>query len=279
MLIYTGAKDIHSFLLKNKSNRRSIGFVPTMGALHSGHLSLIENSKKLHDITVCSIFVNPSQFNQKDDFEKYPITTSKDIELLLSTACDVLFLPSTQEIYPAGWNSEAQIDIGDLANIWEGHFRPGHFAGVVQIVKLLLEIIVPNAIYMGQKDYQQCLVIDKLIKSQHFDTQLHMCPIIREADGLAMSSRNSRLSASAREDALVLYKALCYIKDNFQLQSNHELLHTAESYFHNHENIKLEYIVIADRNSLSALIDQKENAIVLVVAWIDGVRLLDNSLL
>lgn len=279
MLIYKKAKDFISYLNKNRSLSKSIGFVPTMGALHAGHTSLIKKAKLENDISICSIFINPSQFNQKTDFEKYPITTDKDIEILSSVNCDVLYLPSIEDIYPNGWESSTKIDMGDIATIWEGKFRPGHFDGVVQIVNLFLELIQPNKLYLGQKDFQQCAVIKKLINIQKYPIEVEVCETIREADGLAMSSRNARLNSTNREVALCLYKALSFIKNNFHLQSNETLVEEAKTFFEGNNTVKLEYICIIDRDSLKELSNTKENAVALVVAWIGEVRLIDNMLL
>ncbi|MEI6311842.1 MAG: pantoate--beta-alanine ligase [Bacteroidota bacterium] len=279
MLIYKKAKDFISYLHKNRSLSKSIGFVPTMGALHAGHTSLIKKAKLENDISICSIFINPSQFNQKTDFDKYPITTDKDIEILSNVNCDVLYLPSVEDIYPNGWESNSKIDIGNLATIWEGKFRPGHFDGVVQIVNLFLELIQPNKLYLGQKDFQQCAVIKKLIAIQQYPIEVDICETIREEDGLAMSSRNARLNSVDRQDALCLYKALFYIKNNFLLKSNEVLLEEAKTFFNGNSNIKLEYICIVDRETLDELPILKENAVALVVAWVGEVRLIDNILL
>ncbi len=279
MLIYKKAKDFISYLHKNRSLSKSIGFVPTMGALHAGHTSLIKKAKLENDISICSIFINPSQFNQKTDFEKYPITTDKDIEILCSVNCDVLYLPSVEDIYPNGWESNSKIDIGYLATKWEGKFRPGHFDGVVQIVNLFLELIQPNKLYLGQKDFQQCAVIKKLINIQKYPIVVDICETIREADGLAMSSRNARLNSADRQVALCLYNTLCFIKNNFQVKSNETLVEEAKTFFIGNNHVKLEYICIVDRDSLEELSSTKENAVALVVAWIGEVRLIDNMLL
>jgi len=279
MLIYKKAKDFILFLQKSKSLSHSIGFVPTMGALHAGHTSLIKKSKSENNITICSIFINPSQFNQKSDFDKYPITTSKDIEILSAVSCDVLYLPSIEDIYPNGWQSNSKVDIGNLANVWEGKFRPGHFDGVVQIVDLFLKLIQPNKLYLGQKDFQQCAVIKKLIAIQKYPIQVEICETIREHDGLAMSSRNAHLKDLDRLNALQLSKALFFIKDHFHQKTNAVLIEEATKYFVGNPTIKLEYLSIVDCDTLNELHDIKENAVALVVAWVGDVRLIDNILL
>lgn len=279
MLIIKKAKDLKSNITSLRKQNKKIGFVPTMGALHQGHISLIDKASEENDIVVCSIFVNPSQFNQKEDFDKYPITTSSDIDKLIKSPCDILYLPSLDEIYPDGWNSEAKLDLGKLATIWEGEFRPGHFDGVVQVVGILLEMVLPNNLYLGQKDFQQCAIIKKLISINKYPINTIICETKREASGLAMSSRNARLKDTDIADALILSKSLFFIKNNFEKLNNEELISQAKSMYANNDNIKLEYLAIVDRDSLESLTTEKNNAVVLVVAWVGGVRLIDNMLL
>jgi|LakMenEpi03Aug12_release.lakeMendotaPanAssembly.Ray.scaffolds.fasta_scaffold56329_7 pantoate--beta-alanine ligase len=279
MLIIKKAKDLKSNITSLRKKNKKIGFVPTMGALHQGHISLIDKASEENDIVVCSIFVNPSQFNQKEDFDKYPITTSSDIDKLIKSPCDILYLPSLDEIYPDGWNSEAKLDLGKLATIWEGEFRPGHFDGVVQVVGILLEMVLPNNLYLGQKDFQQCAIIKKLISINKYPINTIICETKREASGLAMSSRNARLKDTDIADALILSKSLFFIKNNFEKLNNEELISQAKSMYANNDNIKLEYLAIVDRDSLESLTTEKNNAVVLVVAWVGGVRLIDNVLL
>jgi pantoate--beta-alanine ligase len=279
MLIIKKAKDLKSNITSLRKQNKKIGFVPTMGALHQGHISLIDKASEENDIVVCSIFVNPSQFNQKEDFDKYPITTSSDIDKLIKSPCDILYLPSLDEIYPDGWNSEAKLDLGKLATIWEGEFRPGHFDGVVQVVGILLELVLPHNLYLGQKDFQQCAIIKKLISINKYPINTIICETKREASGLAMSSRNARLKDTDIADALILSKSLFFIKNNFEKLNNEELISQAKSMYANNDNIKLEYLAIVDRDSLESLTTEKNNAVVLVVAWVGGVRLIDNVLL
>lgn len=279
MLIIKKAKDLKSNITSLRKQNKKIGFVPTMGALHQGHISLIDKASEENDIVVCSIFVNPSQFNQKEDFDKYPITTSSDIDKLIKSPCDILYLPSLDEIYPDGWNSEAKLDLGKLATIWEGEFRPGHFDGVVQVVGILLEMVLPNNLYLGQKDFQQCAIIKKLISINKYPINTIICETKREASGLAMSSRNARLKDTDIADALILSKSLFFIKNNFEKLNNEELISQAKSMYANNDNIKLEYLAIVDRDTLESLTTENNNAVVLVVAWVGGVRLIDNMLL
>jgi pantoate--beta-alanine ligase len=179
-----------------------------MGALHEGHLTLLVSAKKASDVTVCSIFVNPTQFNDPKDFEKYPVTIEKDIELLIQNGCDILFLPTVKEMYPEGTNTEHRYSLGTLETVLEGHYRPGHFQGVCRIVDKLLSAVQPDFLFMGQKDFQQCMVINSLLNQKFDRIELKIVPTVRENDGLAMSSRNVRLSPEGRKKAVVLSKVL-----------------------------------------------------------------------
>ena len=203
-----------STILKSYSDKGTIGFVPTMGALHDGHLSLINISRKHCDYTVCSIFVNPTQFNDPKDLEKYPRPIENDIELLNSVGCDLLFLPEVSEIYPDGTSNSVTFDFGEMATAMEGQFRPGHFDGMAQVVNRLLEIVKPNFLFMGQKDFQQSAIVSKMLQLTHSEIKLVVCKTKREKDGLAMSSRNVRLSKENRYHAALIYKTLQWAKRN-----------------------------------------------------------------
>lgn len=217
MYIFKQKKDLQHFLATARKKGSTIGFVPTMGALHQGHLSLIHEARQHTSLVVCSIFVNPTQFNDPSDFEKYPITIEKDIELLSGAGTDVLFLPSVQEMYPDGLDAPVpHYDFGALESVLEGAHRPGHFQGVGRIVHKLLDIVQPHQLFMGQKDLQQCLVVKHLLKLIRSQVEMVICPTLREPDGLAMSSRNVRLSPAERTNAVALYKALSYIRDHIR---------------------------------------------------------------
>jgi pantoate--beta-alanine ligase len=273
MVIFKNAKQISDFLLRNKRNQRSIGFVPTMGALHDGHISLINKSVIQNDLTVCSIFVNPTQFNDPEDFKKYPITIENDIYLLESSGCDLLFLPSFSEIYPEGTKKLRTYDLGYLETILEGEFRPGHFQGVCQVVHRLLEIVLPDTIYLGQKDYQQCKVIKKMLELTKFidAINIEVVPTMRESGGLAMSSRNKRLSANARSVAAEISKVLMNIQANIKPSDLNDLIHTSvvqlESF-----GFKVDYVRIADAETLNSVYnwDGKQRIVGLVAAFIEG---------
>lgn len=280
MITYKHTKDLEAYLTKQKVLINSVGFVPTMGALHAGHLSLIQRCKAHCDLTVCSIFVNPTQFNNSVDFEKYPKTIDNDVLLLEENGCDILFLPDEQEMYPNSISMEKHYDLGYLETILEGKFRPGHFQGVCMIVEKLLNIVNPDYLFMGQKDYQQCMVVKRLIQLMHKKIEIIICPILREESGLAMSSRNVRLSTSERKLASELQRQLMQIseqldKHNFSELKDHAITKLEKSGF------KIEYLELARSNDLT-LISQFENKselIILIAVFLGPVRLIDNLLI
>ncbi|KYP14964.1 pantoate--beta-alanine ligase [Flavihumibacter sp. CACIAM 22H1] len=258
----------------------SIGFVPTMGALHQGHLSLLEAAGKENSTVVCSIFVNPTQFNDPADFEKYPVTLEKDIELLEQAGVDILFLPSIREIYPEGTQDLPTYAIGFLETILEGHYRPGHFQGVCQVMHRLLDLVNADHLYMGQKDYQQCMVVDRLLNLTGITTKLHTCSTLREADGLAMSSRNVRLSAEDRSTARLISQVLETIRNEVQPGSVKGLLQNAQQKLES-AGFKVDYVALAHARTLQLIEtwDGKEPLVALAAAYIGGVRLIDNMLI
>lgn len=277
MIIFKKAKDLIKYLQKQKTIKGPIGFVPTMGALHEGHLSLIEESKKKAGTTIVSVFVNPTQFNNKEDLEKYPRSVSKDVLLLEEKSCDILFLPDEKEIYPDEQSKRKHFDLGYLENILEGKFRPGHFQGVCLVVERLLNMVNPDFIFLGQKDFQQCLVIERLISILNKKIEVVVCPTLRESGGLAMSSRNLRLNDEERNRASQLQTALAFIKNkigsvNFSTLKNE----TIEKLEHN--GFKIEYLELARQKNLEVLAEcrPKENAVILIAAYLGNVRLIDN---
>ncbi len=282
MIIFKKIGDLHKWLEAQRLAGISIGFVPTMGALHAGHLSLIESSLKANPVTVCSIFVNPTQFNDPKDFEKYPVTIEKDIELLANAGCDILFLPPVKEIYPGELSPALKYDLGYLERILEGKFRPGHFQGVCMVVHRLLEIVMPDNLYLGQKDYQQCMIIKKLIALTGLSKAIlvNICPTLREPDGLAMSSRNVRLSEHERKKATAIFRNLSFIKENL---TTGDLKGLKEAAFRNLSEVgfKVDYIEIADANDLSIIDDWdgQKKLVALAAAFMTEVRLIDNILL
>ena len=255
---------------------KSIGFVPTMGALHQGHLSLIQQSKKENDITVCSIFVNPIQFNRKEDLEKYPNQIEKDIELLIAEGCDFLFNPNTEEMYPQP--DDTTFDFGSLELVMEGKNRPGHFRGVAIVVKRLFEIIKPNRAYFGKKDYQQLLIVKSLVQQYNLSPQIIGCEIVREDSGLAMSSRNQRLSFGQKRKAPSIYTNLQKAKDLSEYLSPPVLKRWIEEKYIGHDDFRLEYIEIADGHNLQTITEwaDTDKPMAFVVVHMGSVRLIDN---
>jgi pantoate--beta-alanine ligase len=260
--------------------RGKIGFVPTMGALHQGHLELISRSKNENDFSVCSIFVNPTQFNDPQDFQKYPITVEADIEKLEKQGCDILFLPATEEIYPEGMVKTIHYQLGQLEQVLEGKFRPGHFQGVCQVVDILLTITVPDRLYLGQKDYQQCMVIQKMIDLTGKSTALRICETVREPDGLAMSSRNMRLSPVQRQIAPTIFKVLQQALKEVNKGSLLELQKKAIEQLGN-AGFRPDYFAFANAENL-ALLDEwdgRQSLVALTAAFLGEIRLIDNLIL
>jgi pantoate--beta-alanine ligase len=280
MRLFKKLTDLQRFLGNERKKNCKIGFVPTMGALHPGHLSLVQRSNEQNDYTVCSIFVNPSQFNDPKDFEKYPVTIEKDIDLLEKAGCHVLFLPVVDEIYPHGIQSVKHYDLGFLETILEGPYRKGHFQGVCMVVHRLLDIVHPDNLYLGQKDYQQCMVIKKLIELIHAVVIINICPTLRENDGLAMSSRNMRLNEEERKKAATIFQALHFIKANFEKDNLKNLISKAKEKLEN-GGFKVDYVAIADADTLEILNDWdgKRKTVALAAAYLNQIRLIDNMVL
>jgi pantoate--beta-alanine ligase len=282
MIILKKAKDLQNHLQICRQKKQHIGFVPTMGALHQGHLSLLKFSINENEVTVCSIFVNPAQFNDPNDFKKYPSTLEQDILKLETNGCDILFLPDVEEIYPEGAGKKKRYDLGYLDTILEGKFRPGHFQGVCMAVEQLLNIVHPDTLYLGQKDYQQCMVITKLIHllGLQNEMQIRICPIVREPDGLAMSSRNMRLNKAQRLQATAIHNTLLLIKEKFGKESIDKLKQEAISLLQQKE-FKPDYVEIADARTLLPVNDNEshKNILCLIAAYIDNIRLIDNMML
>jgi pantoate--beta-alanine ligase len=277
MLIIKHQLPLQQYLQKSGQKQQTIGFVPTMGALHQGHISLIKQSKLQAAITVCSIFVNPTQFNDPTDFEKYPVTIDADINLLEAAGCDVLFLPSVAEIYPAGLTAAKQYPLGFLETVLDGAYRPGHFQGVCQVVERLLEIVQPNLLFLGQKDYQQCMVITRLTQLMGIDTRVVIAPTQRETDGLAMSSRNRRLTPQHRLTAPLLYQTLMFLQQQVRPGDITQLKMKAVDSL-TQAGFKVDYVEMANASTLQ-LIDNWDGTtplVALVAAFIGEVRLIDN---
>jgi pantoate--beta-alanine ligase len=275
--IFTTKKELQQYLLQIKGLHKSIGLVPTLGALHKGHISLIEQAQKNNDVVVCSIFVNPTQFNDPKDLEKYPRTIEADIALLEQVNCDILFNPPVSEIYDD--NEQWHLEIGPMEQLLEGKSRPGHYQGVTQIVSKLFNIVNPDTAFFGQKDYQQFSVISKMVELLKMPVQLVMCPIKREADGLAMSSRNIHLTTADRQHSLVLSKTLNWVKENFNRSEIQQLKHKAELMISAEEGVELDYFEIADGETLLPANEDTKTIVALVAAKVGKTRLIDNVLL
>ena len=280
MIIFNAAEALQEELEKVAKKGLQVGFVPTMGALHPGHISLIQAAKERSLYTVCSIFVNPVQFNDPKDYEKYPVTTDRDIAMLEQGGADALFLPSVAEIYPGGTAGLEQYHLGYLETILEGKYRPGHFQGVCQVMKRLLELVRPHHLFMGQKDYQQCMVVKKLVGLTGMQLNFHVSPTVREPDGLAMSSRNMRLNPQARATAAIIPAALSFIKNNIRPGHLTTLLQHATSMLTS-KGLKVDYLEIADADTLQPATNWngEQKLVALAAAFVDDVRLIDNMLL
>ncbi|RVU23566.1 pantoate--beta-alanine ligase [Sandaracinomonas limnophila] len=282
MLIFKTKNDLNQYLLNRRRLGEKIGFVPTMGALHEGHLSLINLSKKDHETTVCSIFINPTQFTNTQDFEKYPITIERDIQLLRASGCQVLFLPEVSEMYPEGVQLKEKYELGAIEHRWEGEFRPGHFQGVCQIVEKLLLLVEPDTLFLGQKDFQQVAILKQMlqVKKDLQWIQIIAGPTLRETDGLAMSSRNLRLSPEERLQATSIYKGFQQVKlelskgekslDN--LCQNMEKLLLANGFS------KVEYIAFVEPEQMVKIDKIQDKMVLIVAAHLGEVRLIDNYL-
>jgi pantoate--beta-alanine ligase len=277
MKIFNNKKDLKDCLLEYKRSKKTIGFVPTMGALHAGHLSLIQEAKRKNHIVVASIFVNPTQFNNVADLQKYPKTIENDIKLLTSVYCDILFSPSVAEIYSENIVSE-KFDFDGLEHQMEGKFREGHFNGVGTVVKTLFKIIEPNKAYFGQKDFQQLQIIKKMVKKNRLNVAIKGCLIFREQDGLAMSSRNSRLSPESREIAPFIYKILKEIKRKFETKTLDKINEWVEKEFEKQPLLRLEYFTIADEETLKTVEARKENQKyrAFIAVFAGEIRMIDN---
>lgn len=275
MKIFTTKKEItHYFTHKTG---KIVGFVPTLGALHQGHISLIKQAQQNSTEVVCSIFVNPTQFNDPKDLEKYPRPIAADTYMLEQVGCDILFNPPVNEIYDD--NEKWHLNIGDLEHLLEGKFRPGHYQGVTQVVYKLFSIVKPDVAFFGQKDYQQFLVISKMVELLNMPVKLVMCPIERENNGLAMSSRNIHLTPDDRQHALILSKALNWVKNNFDAGNIPAIKQQAELMISNEPGIELEYFEIVDGQTLHTATASTKNMVALVAARAGKTRLIDNMLI
>lgn len=278
MLIFDNKESLTSFLRPLQSQNKTTGFVPTMGALHDGHLSLIKNSLDKNHITVVSIFVNPTQFNNVEDLEKYPRTLEADVKKIKQISAQVLvYAPTVSDIYQEN-TSSSSFAFDGLENQMEGKHRPGHFDGVGTIVKKLFEIINPTNAYFGEKDFQQLQIVKKLVEKEKMNVEIVGCPIFREANGLAMSSRNERLSKSAREQSSFIYKTLQAVQADFEKKSLTELNEFVKNAFSEHPEFSLEYFEIAEESTLLPALekDKTKKYRAFIAIFIENIRLIDN---
>ena len=294
MIIFNSTEKLKNHLSDLQNQGKTIGFAPTMGALHQGHISLISIAKAQCDVVVCSIFVNPTQFNDLKDLEKYPRTLAADSTLLESAKCDILFAPEVNEIYTEeelnakknniedkSWAKGKTVDFGLLAEVMEGAHRPGHFNGVAQVVSKLFRIVNPNKAFFGQKDFQQLSIIKSMVKQLEMPIEIVACPIIREKDGLAMSSRNQRLLAEERKEVPSISKLLFFIKEIYQTHPVNLLKEVITNYYTADNLIQLEYIEIVDSEMLQPITDfnNSKSAVACIAVKLKSVRLIDNVIL
>jgi len=275
--IFTTTKGIQQYLEELRILGKTTGFVPTLGALHEGHLSLIKQAQDGNDVVICSIFVNPTQFTDAADLEKYPRPIADDIQKLEGAGCDILFNPPVNQMYAD--NEQWHLNIGELEFLLEGKFRPGHYQGVTQVVYKLFNIVMPDKAYFGQKDYQQVLVIRRMVELMNMPVTLVMCPIVREPDGLAMSSRNIHLTAEDRKHALILSKALNITKENFNSDYIEKIQEYAIQMISHEPGVQLEYFEIVDGNTLHPANKDTQSIVALVAARVGHTRLIDNVII
>lgn len=278
MEIYTQSDLLSAFLTKEHLKGRKLGFVPTMGALHDGHISLVAKAKSENDFVVASIFVNPTQFNNPDDLKNYPRTPEADLEKLQLAGTDLVFQPEINQIYGEGMQNDEQVDLGNLDKVLEAEHRPGHFKGVVQVVSRLFDIVKPDRAYFGEKDFQQLAVIRKMTSDLEYKTEIIGCETKREKNGLAMSSRNLLLTADEREIAKVIYQTLQFIKANWKLTGAKAILEEAKEMINSQVPLKVEYIAIADSKMLLPLetFSPDVEARVFAAVFCGKIRLIDN---
>lgn len=277
MPIFYGKAALIDFLNSVKTSHSTIGFVPTMGALHKGHLSLMQQSLAENNTTVVSIFVNPTQFNNPEDLEKYPRTLEADTQKIADLDKNIIvYAPSVEDIYE-GKTVSQEFDFDGLENQMEGKFRPGHFNGVGTIVKRLFEIVTPNNAYFGEKDFQQLQIVKKMVSKNQLAVNIIGCEIFREANGLAMSSRNERLSKTEREQAAMIYQTLLEAKEKFQTQSCEEVKNWVKEVFQSNSIFDLEYFEIADEATLLPCVEQSKNKNyrAFIAVFVNNIRLID----
>jgi len=271
---------LKAFLKPLKASGKKIALVPTMGALHNGHISLIKLAQQNADIIICSIFVNPTQFTDPKDLEKYPRPIEHDLAMLQDAGCNGVFMPNVEEMYPSGADEKWHIDLGSAEFLLEGAFRKGHYQGVTQIVKKLFDAVEPDVAMFGQKDFQQVLMIKNMLAHFNLPITIITCPIIREEDGLAMSSRNIHLTPEDRKHSLVLSKSLQFVVDHFDAYTLAELESRAKALYNDIDGVELDYFTIANGDTLEpAQTKEANNLVALVAAKVGSTRLIDNMII
>ncbi len=278
MLIINKISELSVYLEKYRSQKKKIGFVPTMGALHEGHISLVNRAKKENDIVVVSIFVNPTQFNNPEDLKNYPRTPKEDEKMLRENNVDIIFSPIVEEIYNPDTIKKNVLELGQIADVMEGIHRPGHFDGVVQIVSKLFEIVKPQKAYFGEKDFQQLSVIRLMVNKIHFPVEIIACPTVREKSGLAMSSRNLKLSKKGLQDAVEISKTLFYVKENWKKFNPADIKERAIEMIESSGKLKVEYVEISEEESLQPINDwnPKKHFRCFAAVYCEDIRLIDN---
>lgn len=280
MEVFKTKAALKAFLKPLKASGKKIALVPTMGALHNGHISLIKLAQANADIIICSVFVNPTQFTDPKDLEKYPRPIEHDLAMLDEAGCNGVFMPNVDEMYPSGADEPWHIDLGNAEFLLEGEFRKGHYQGVTQIVKKLFDAVEPDIAMFGQKDFQQVLMIKTMLAHFGLPIQIITCPIIREDDGLAMSSRNIHLSADDRKHSLVLSKSLQFLIDHFEEHDLRALENQAKAFYSDIDGVELDYFTIANGNTLEpAQSKEEESLVALVAAKVGSTRLIDNMII
>lgn len=277
MEIVAKTKDLQELVQLKKQAKKTIGFVPTMGALHAGHISLVKEAKKNNDICIVSVFVNPTQFNNLEDLEKYPRTIERDAALLAEAGANVVFTPTVEEIYPEP--DTRQFDFGMLDKVMEGEHRPGHFNGVAQVVSRLFDIVRPDRAYFGEKDFQQLAIIREMVKQLSLAVEIMPMPILREVSGLALSSRNERLSAEEKEIATNIYKTLLFSStEYFDKISVAQTIEIVSERINSFEPLRVEYFDIVDGYTLQSISDwnDSEYTVGCIAVFCGEVRLIDN---
>ena len=276
MHVFKTISSLRQFIKKQKQQKKTIGFVPTMGALHAGHASLLRYARRENDFVILSIFVNPTQFGPNEDFKKYPRPFKKDLALAETEGTDIIFYPSAKIIYPREYLT--YIEVNGNNNQLCGRSRPGHFKGVTTVVGKLLNIVTPDVMYLGQKDAQQAIILKKMVEDLNFDVQIKVCPIIRETDGLAMSSRNQYLSKQERQEAPILFQALNAAKQRILAgeRNSKKIIQTITSLIKSHSTSVIEYIECVEANSLTPLKILKGNILIALAVKFGNTRLIDN---